>query len=341
MKQTKKVNIGLVGVANHGRTIYNAIRAADNLTLTTCFDTNRAAAEQTAVESGARLAGSYEDLIHDPTIDAVALVTPNHLHAEEVRLAAAARKHVFVEKPIAVTIPEGKEMIGLLRQAGLVLMVGHNTRRRQVFRRAKAILDEGKLGRIVAIEGNLSRPAGLQSGLPSWKADPTKCAILPMTQLGIHLVDTAEYLVGPVRRVSCAAANVAMPGGVLDATAALLQLESGIPFALTSYYVSPDAYFLRIYGTQGLLHCYPTSLRLELTENGEPSAAFEEEFRQEGAGSYNLQMREFAGCVLTGHEPETGGKEGLRALAVIEAMRQSLISSAFVDVETVLSGTLP
>ena len=332
-----KVNIGLVGVANHGRTIFNAIRAAKNLHLSSCYDTNVVAAEQAATESGARLAASYEDLLNDTRLDAVALVTPNHLHAEEVRKAAAARKHVFVEKPISVTVPEGRDMIDVMQAAGLVLMVGHNTRRRKVFRRAKEILEEGRIGKIVGVEGNLSRPAGLQSGLPPWKADPTKCAILPMTQLGIHLVDTVEYLVGPVQRVSCAATNVAMAGGVLDATAALLQLESGVPFALTSYYVSPDAYFLRIYGTEGLLHCYPTRLRLELTENGEPASAFEEEFRQEGAASYQLQMREFGECVSGGREPETGGAEGLRALAAIEAMRHSLMTGAFVDIEDILT----
>jgi predicted dehydrogenase len=157
-----------------------------------------------------------------------------------------------------------------------------------------------------------------------------------MTQLGIHLVDTAEYLVSPIRSVSCVAARMAMPGNVYDTTAAILQLESGVPFALSSYYVSPDAYFLRIYGTEGLLHCYPTSLRLETTEGGEPKEVKEESF-QEGAGSYNLQMQEFGNCILWNQEPETGGREGLRALAVIEAMTQSVAHSKTIYVADILT----
>ena len=157
-----------------------------------------------------------------------------------------------------------------------------------------------------------------------------------MTQLGIHLVDTVEYLISPIRSVSCAAARMAMPGNVYDTTAAVLQLESGVPFALSSYYVSPDAYFLRIYGTGGLLHCNPASLRLELMENGEPKEVREETF-QEGAGSYNLQMQEFGDCISWNQEPETGGKEGLRALAVIEAMSQSVIQSRMISVAEILS----
>jgi len=334
--KAQKVNIGLVGVANHGRTIYDAIRVSANLNLVSCYDTDEKAREETARESGARIASSYDDLVGDPAIDAVALVTPNHLHAEQAMKAAAAGKHVFVEKPISNSIAGAKDIIAALRFAGLVLMVGHNTRRRGVFRRAKEILQEGRIGTIVAIEGNLSRPAGLQPGLPLWKADPMKCPLLPMTQLGIHLIDTVEYLIGHVERVSCFAAHVAMPGNVYDSTAAILQLESGIPFALTSYYVSPDAYFLRIYGTGGLLHCYPTILRLELTRSGGAMNVIDEDFPQELAGSYNLQMQEFGDCVLNRRKPETGGDEGLRALAVIEAMNRSVASSSVVNIRDIM-----
>jgi predicted dehydrogenase len=334
--KAQKVNIGLVGVANHGRTIYDAIRVSANLNLVSCYDTDEKAREETARESGARIASSYDDLVGDPAIDAVALVTPNHLHAEQAMKAAAAGKHVFVEKPISNSIAGAKDIIAALRFAGLVLMVGHNTRRRGVFRRAKEILQEGRIGTIVAIEGNLSRPAGLQPGLPLWKADPMKCPLLPMTQLGIHLIDTVEYLIGHVERVSCFAAHVAMPGNVYDSTAAILQLESGIPFALTSYYVSPDAYFLRIYGTGGLLHCYPTILRLELTRSGGAMNVIDEDFPQELAGSYNLQMQEFGDCILNRRKPETGGDEGLRALAVIEAMNRSVASSSVVNIRDIM-----
>ncbi len=252
-----KVTIGLVGVANHGNTILNAINAAPNLSLVSCFDTNTAAAEQVGRKFGARIASSYDDLIKDPKVEAVALVTPNQLHADQASKAAAAGRHVFVEKPISNSVSDAREMIRTFKEAGLVLMVGHNTRRRQVFRRAKEILSNGMIGTIVALEGNLSRPAGLQPGLPPWKADPRACPLLPMTQLGIHLVDTAEYLVSPIRSVSCVAARMAMPGNVYDTTAAVLQLESGAPFALSSYYVSSDAYFLRIYGTDGAAPLLP------------------------------------------------------------------------------------
>jgi len=264
----KKLRIGQAGIANHGRTIINAIRDSGNLQLASCYDINTAAAEQVAKEFSASMKSSYDELVTDPGIVAVALVTPNHLHAEQVEKAVKAKKHIFVEKPIGNTVQEARKMIAQVERTGLVFMVGHNTRRRQVFRRAKELLKQEKIGQIVAVEANLSRPAGLQSGLPAWKADRKTCALLPMMQLGIHFVDLVEYLVGPIARVSCFATNIAMPNQALDATAAILQLESGVPVALTSYYVSADAYFVHIYGTKGTIHCYPLKLQLDLLENG-------------------------------------------------------------------------
>jgi len=332
----KKLRVGQAGIANHGRTIVNAIRDSGNLHLVSCFDINAAAADQVAKEFSASAKTSFDELVTDPGIDAVALVTPNHLHAEQVEKAVRARKHIFVEKPIGNTVAEAKDMISRVEGTGLVFMVGHNTRRRLVFRRAKELLNGQRIGQIVAVEANLSRPAGLQPRLPAWKADRKTCTLLPMMQLGIHFVDAIEYLIGPVARVSCFAANIAMPNQALDASAAILQLESGVPVALTSYYVSADAYFVRIYGTKGTIHCYPLKLQLDLLENGNFKESIHEDYSSEGAGSYVLQMREFGECVLRGIKTETGGLEGLRALAVIEAMVKSVEHHTVVEVRDLI-----
>ena len=187
---SRKIPIGIAGVANHGRTIFRAIRDSGTLELRGCFDINAEANRAAASEAGAREASSFDDLINDPAIEAVALVTPNHLHVGQIRQALATGKHVFVEKPITNTVDEAREIRALAAATPLVVMVGHNTRRRYVFRAAKKIIDAGRLGTIAGVEANISRPVGLMSDLPMWKADPSKCPLLPMTQLGIHFVDT-------------------------------------------------------------------------------------------------------------------------------------------------------
>jgi predicted dehydrogenase len=331
-----KITIGLAGVANHGTTILNAILASPNLRLVSCYDLNTGVMNRVAEEQNIKSAKSFEDLINDSDLDAVALVTPNHVHREQVEKAARMRKHVFLEKPISNTITDAREIVRVMREANRVLSIGHNARRKRTFRRARIMLEENRIGTVVGIEANLSRPAGLQQGLPDWKADPQKCPLLPMMQLGIHFVDTIRYLLGPIEAVSCIAGRIAMTGDVYDSSAALLRMESGIPAALSSYYVSPDAYFIKLYGTKGIMHCTSTALRIETTEDHTQYKIEEEDFSDEGMESYILEMTEFADCILNGTEPETGGNAGLEALAVIEAMVQSIETGRTVKVSDII-----
>ena len=315
-----RIRIGLAGLNNHGQTVLRAILEAGTLQLASVYDVDVSARERVRAAHGIRAAGSFEDLASDPDLDALALVTPNHLHAEHTLLAAIHGKHVFVEKPIANSVSDARHMIDAMRSADRVLMVGHNTRRKRAFRAAARFLQRGALGTVVAVEASLARRAGIETGLPDWKADPTRCVLLPMSQLGIHFIDVTLALFGAIERVSCIAAARAMTGGAPDAVAALLLTESGIPVTLTSYYSTPDTYVYRILGSNGHITCRANGLHAEFLEPKETVAL---DFSDEGYESFVLQMREFGACIQNSREPETGGQEGLHAFAVVEAMRVS------------------
>lgn len=326
------VRVGIVGVANHGRTIVTATAAARNLTLAACYDINPEANKACAEEFGCTAHDSFEGLLADESLDAVALVTPNHLHAAQIEAAFSAGKHVFVDKPLTNTVAEGKLSIAQAEAAGKVLYVGHNTRKRRVFRRIKALIDEGALGTVVAVEANLSRIVGLTPEMPAWKADRANAPILPMTQLGIHFVDVATYLIGPVARVSCFARTAALAGTAFDTTSALLELENGVPVSLNSYYVTPDTYFFRVYGTKAVVECSPLEVRIRHV-NGQTDL---QDMGNEGFESYQLEMEEFGDAVLEGIRPETGGPEGLHNLAVVEAMLRSIDTGNIISVDDIL-----
>jgi predicted dehydrogenase len=329
---SKTVHIALVGVANHGHTILTAINKAPNLTLVACYDINPEANAACAANHGCTAHSSYEALLADPQVEAVALVTPNHLHAAQIEAAFAAGKHVFVDKPITNTVTEGKRAVAQATQAGKILYVGHNTRKRRVFRRSKQLIDQGDIGTVVAIEANLSRIVGLTPEMPAWKADRKNAPILPMTQLGIHFVDAATYLLAPVKRVACLARTAALQGTAYDTTTALLELENGVPVSLNSYYVTPDTYFFRIYGTTGVIECSPREVTVRRV--GQPSHT--EDLGDEGYESYTLQMEEFGRAILEGVRPETGGPEGLHNIAVMDAMILSIESGKMISIDDIL-----
>jgi len=192
------------------------------------------------------------------------------------------------------------------------------------------------LNKLVAVEANMSFPTGIKQVLPQWKFDKNKCPLLPMMQLGIHFIDTLQYLIGPIKRVSCFQTRRAMAGNVSDATSAILEFESGVVGTLSSHYVIPDIYEVKVFGTRGILFCYSESLRLETYSMQWEKAVEQDDYSDEGAESYYLEMKEFGDCILNGTEPETNGEVGLEALSVVEAMLISAEEGRAVEVVSVL-----
>jgi predicted dehydrogenase len=331
-----KVKIAQAGVGSHGRTIRTAIGKSRNLRLAACYDINREEARKVSEEFGCRVANSFEELIDDPDVVGVALITPNHLHHSQVLAALERGKHVFVEKPISTTVREGMEMVKRAKERGLTLQVGHNTRKKRAIRKAKSFIGEGRLGKLVSVEANVSYNAGLTTAYPRWKVERDKCPLLPMTQLGIHFIDAFHYLIGSISRVHCFARHAAMSEEVFDSTAALMEFESGVLGTMSSHYVTPGVFEIRISGTEGVVTMFNESLRLEIDKGGKQSRE-RFDFSDEGYESFVLEMEEFGDCILNRTTPETDGVVGLQALAVIEAMTVSVESGRVVKISEILN----
>jgi predicted dehydrogenase len=332
---TEKVKIAQAGIGNHGRTIRSAVAKSKNLQLVGCYDVDQEESRKVAEEFHCRAARSFEDLIEDPEVEGVLLVTPNHLHYSQVMVAFSLGKHVFVEKPITATVDEGLKVVNKAKELGLTLEVGHNTRRRRPVRKTKTLIAEGRLGTLIGVEANVSHNAGLTTTYPKWKAERDKCPLLPMTQLGIHYIDAFHYLIGPIDRVQCFARHAAMAGDVIDSTAALFQFESGELGTLSSHYVSPSVFEIRVSGTEGVVTMSDYSLRLEIDKGGKQSRE-RFDFSDEGLESFIFELEEFGDCIRTGRKSETDGAVGLRALAVVEAMTVSVETGRVVKLSEIL-----
>ncbi len=332
------VAVGLAGVARHGATILRAIRASEGCRLAAACDVDRRALDGAAKEHGFRAATSFEEMIADPSIEGILLATPNHLHRPQALAALEAGKHLFVEKPLALDAAECREIAEAARRAGRVVEVGHNTRKRRVFRRTKELLDAGMLGRVVACHAHMSFDFGLRSVIPDWKKDPEQCPLLPMTQLGIHFIDTLQWLIGPVAGVSCAAASAAMkrPGDepVIDSVAALLRFASGAVGTIQSHYVTAPTYEVLLYGEEGKCACFED--RIELTRwrgSGYGDEAIS--CLEPDGASFLAEIEEFTRAIRTGAPPETGAEAGRSNVAVIDAMRKSIREKRMVEIDEI------
>ncbi len=322
-----KPNIALVGVTNHGQTILRLIRACDKLVLRSCYDINSEASLKIASETGCKAEKSYDDLLADPELDAVALITPNFVHLDQAVKAFDAGKHVFIEKPLATNVREGRLIVESATRAGKILQVGHNTRKRRSFREAKRFIESGELGEIVSVYANMSFDFGLTKDVPEWKKQKDKCQLLPMTQLGIHFVDTLQYLIGPISLVTCVQRSAFMRNkkgeSVTDSVVATLSFENGVIGAIQSDYVSTSTYAIAVSGTKAKITCGDNSILVERRTAGKIESETVSALEKLDGESYFAEIEEFADCILTGKTPEVDGQSGLRNIAVIEAMLNS------------------
>ena len=321
----KRARVGLVGLGGHGGTMQRACDWASNIEVAAVFDTDREEAALAASYFDCYHAVSYEALIRREDLDAVLLITPNYLHRKQVIAALDADLHVFVEKPLALNLDEGVEMISRAEAKGLVLMVGHNMRFWPGARRAKEYLADGMLGQLISVELHFSSPTGIHLPVDSWRRKPELCALPPVTQLAIHGFDLVHYLVGYIDTVTTHTRSAITRDEVVDSASAMFKMEDGALGVMVSNYCTPELFELRLSGTGGQMRINPRGFWFRELDpsTGELSPAIEEIDESNGFDSYTLIVEAFGKAVIEQTIPETDGWVGLQALSVVEAMQRS------------------
>ena len=325
----RKVRVAQAGMGRQGRDIATAAQAAGNLELVACFDANREAATQAAADFGCRAVESFEDLLRDESVKGIVIVSPNQLHREQAVAAVKAGKHVFVEKPIANTLAEARDMVLAAREAGRWLQVGHNMRRRGAQRKMKELVEQGAIGQMVVAEANFGHSHGLrmQPGEWRWRWDNTPGGALML--LGVHHADSLSWLCGPIKRVTGFLGRVATAAEIEDAGAVALEFESGAFGGLTTGYSYPRQVHLNLYGTRGNILSDERDATITLVgPEGEVARIPAPE-----VDTLRDEMQDFGRCIMQGRRPETGGEEGFNALAVVWAAIESSRSGRAVEVE--------
>jgi 1,5-anhydro-D-fructose reductase (1,5-anhydro-D-mannitol-forming) len=305
-----------------------AIRGAGGEVVAVCSrDEGRARAF--AQRHGARHAlTSYAELLALPEVQAVYIATPNALHAEQVRAAAAAGKHVLCDKPLA-TDPEGaQDALQACRAAGVRLGVNFQARHSDAVARARALIAEGRIGDVVVVECEVAVARGPRTG---WRAERDLAGLGTVHNLGVHALDLVRYLTG---------AEIAEVAAMLDADAApetlavvLMRLSDGAIARVTASEVaSRSAATLTIQGTRGRIVGHgltpPASGRaqLDVLVGDGPEETFD-------AATDDLFVRavgELHRAVAEGREPDAGGEDGLRSAQLVAAIAESARSGAVV-----------
>ena len=330
MSDHKTVRLALLGPGGFGHERAKALRSNPLINFAACYSPIDAEKLTCQREFGARAVENEDQIWDDPAIDGVVLSTPNQIHLRQASRAADSGKHVFVEKPLAPSVADAKLIVDVCDKAGVILMVGHNARRRNRIRTMKRLLEEGRLGRPLVVEANNSHAGGLSVQSDDWRWSRTNCPGGSLSQLGVHHADTLRYLMGPIVRVSSWQRRLAVAADIDDVTATLLEFESGALGYIGAHYAVPDTRYVFLLGTRANVRWdRATGLVLESEGGREQILVGEVDTVQE-------EIDEFAHCIAEGGTPEVGGRGGLAAVAVIEAAVLSNQRGRPVDVAELL-----
>ena len=327
MPESHQVQLASIGLGWWGGMLANA--AARSARVAAVYARDRTARDQFAANHSARSAPDLESIWSDPGIDGVIIATPHSVRADLIEAAAQAGKHVFVEKPLALTLEEAERCVRATENAGVVLQVGHNKRRQTGIRELKTVIDTGGIGQVQAIETNISIPIVFRTNLPQWRQESEHLPAGGMTPLGVHMVDTIQYLGGPIDTVMAMITRVTDRMDLDDTTICLFHLSAGPLATLTTLTATGPVHNVTVYGTEQIMWVEQDGLRLFRQIRGEPDR---EEVPVEPVDTLVEELAEFVDCIETGASPETGAPEALSVVEVLEAILTSAGSGASVPV---------
>ncbi len=194
----KKQKIGVIGIGFIGAAHVEALRRIPGIEVAAIAHSSDAKAKAKAVEMGVdRAFGDHRQLLEIKDIDAVHVCTPNHLHYSQTKDALAAGKHVVCEKPLAVSVTEGRELVTLADSSGLVAAVHFNIRFYPLMAHIRTMIAGGELGEIYAVHGSYLQDWLFHDTDYNWRLEPEYSGeSRAVADIGSHWMDLIEYLTG-------------------------------------------------------------------------------------------------------------------------------------------------
>jgi predicted dehydrogenase len=243
------LNTAIVGLGWWGKTLVKAARdfgAPINFVrgVTLEPDTVRDFAAEHKIAIGT----SFAEVLADAQVQAVILATPHSKHRAQVEAAAAAKKHIYCEKPFALSNADAVAMLEACKRAGIVIGVGHHFRLMPSMRVLDELMQSGAFGAIMHVEGNYSHDWLANVSADNWRSVAAESRAGGMTGMGIHVLDCFRDLIGPMQRISALSKSRALKLPTGDTTAALIEFENGATGTLATTLKTPFDWRIAVYG---------------------------------------------------------------------------------------------
>ncbi len=320
-----KIGVAVVGTGHRGSSQSAKYAARDNAELVAVCDVVPERAEKVASEHGVKAYTSVEELVKDPAVDAVDVVTPSVHHAAPAITAAEAGKHVMVATPFAVTLQECDGMIAAAEKTGVNLMFAQTWRFNPADRKAKQLLDAGEIGELIWISWTrLMPPYG--SGPDRWFRWRSSGGGFWVWE-GTHFTDQIRWFAGDEfsQAYSAGMGNYVSSGDGEDNGIGAFKFRNGAFAVVMEGNSDPGASRgeWRFVGTKGMIEADRDEVRL-----GKGGWQNVDVYDRDT----NAETDEFVASIIEGRPPIMTGQDGRASLEAILALHKSQDTGQAVDI---------
>jgi predicted dehydrogenase len=334
--EQKQVRVGIVGLGRWAKVLTKASKQSTKIDIVSGYSRSEEKRSAFETEMSVRPVGSLEEMLADPTISGVIITVPNEQHRAIAEKVAAAKKHVYTEKPIAHNLEDGLEIAALEKKYGVTVTVGHSARLMAGIRMIKQRIDAGELGTVAFIEANFSNERALELTPQTWRWYKDRAPGGPLSQLAIHHFDVVHYLGGAMFEVSSIASKLSPVGAeVDDQSMTTIRFADGKLGYVGSCWTSPGIFSVRVFGSKGLMHYEidfgtwdtPHLLHQSSTlyiQRGKDGYGKREELVVPESDMFRAELEMFADSCVSGKSPELSADNAITSLAVVNAALKSI-----------------
>jgi len=332
-----KIRLGLVGCGAGASALYgDFFQYLENGELVACMDVVKENAEKLAAQTGAtKVYTELESLLDDKEIDAVIIITPTNLHADQVVKAAQAKKHIYCEKPMTTTIGEADRMISACKENNVKLQIAFMKRFNKSFHLVKQILEEGRLGDIFELRAIWDNARTQTSAQANYRHRLVSGGGY-LQEDGSHPIDVCRWFMGDVVEVTGHSMMVAANRFENDDLDLVVMKHknggmSSLHITMLTHRRGVESY--EIFGTKGtllmewqfhsthslepaIIHLYEKSVKkqdLTLYTSWNPHEELIQNWQ------YLNELRYFCDCIINDKEPEIDGVDGRAIVEIINA----------------------
>lgn len=246
------INAAIVGLGRWGQNLVNSVQGkSEKIRFVAGVVRHPDRTREYAEQQGLTLHDDYRRVLEDAAIDAIVLATPHTVHAEQIMQALDAGKPVFTEKPFTLTAASAAEAVRAAAKKRLTLAVGYNWRFQPALQAIREMLADGRLGRLLHIEGNFCGPSVYRFDREHWRQQREEGPAGGMTGRGVHVVDAMIYLAGPVASVHAQSDRLALDYGIDDTTSMLFRFRSGASAYLGTVIATAETWRMQVFGSRG------------------------------------------------------------------------------------------